>query len=315
MLALDAVGLNSVACDLCGGNRTRPVVIRPDGLRAVECLECGLCYLNARPSPDRIQSLYDGEYFSKNRQGIEGSQCYGYNDYLGEANKKLLAKAAESRLLLASPYVDVPGQNCLEIGCATGEFCELIADKAANVVGIDLAGEAIATAIRRYPRINFRQGDLSVLGEHEQFDAIFAFEVIEHIESPAAFLHELAVHLKPGGRLVMTTPHYNCGKRVGADRWSGFQSSLEHLYFFNSESLSRYAEKVGLVPIISLTGCGDGIQPALKTDSKAPLRNALRRLGVLNLIRRYRPVGLPAETETYSEQDDLHNLFMVLAKV
>jgi SAM-dependent methyltransferase len=227
----------------------------------------------------------------------------------------LLAKAAESRLLLASPYVDVRGQSCLEIGCATGEFCELIADKAANVVGIDLAGEAIATAIRRYPCINFRQGDLSVLGEHEQFDAIFAFEVIEHIESPAAFLQELAVHLKPGGRLVMTTPNYNCGKRVGVDRWSGFQSSLEHLYFFNSKSLGRYAEKVGLVPIVSLTGCGDGIQPALKADSKAPLRNALRRLGVLNLIRRYRPVGLPAESEAYSAQDDLHNLFMVLGKV
>jgi SAM-dependent methyltransferase len=211
--------------------------------------------------------------------------------------------------------MDVRGQSCLEIGCATGEFCELIADEAANVVGIDLAAEAIASAIHRYPRIDFRQGNLSALGEHEQFDAIFGFEVIEHIESPAAFLHELAVHLKPGGRLVMTTPNYNCGKRVGAHRWSGFQSSLEHLYFFNSQSLSRYAKKVGLVPIVSLTGCGDGIQPASKTDYKAPLRNALRRLGILNLVRRYRPVGLATDTEAYSEQDDLHNLFMVLAKV
>lgn len=315
MLALDDGELNSVPCDLCGGNRTRPVVIRPDGLRAVECLECGLCYLHARPTPDLIQSLYNGEYFSKNRQSTDGSQCYGYYDYLGEANKKLLVKAAQSRMRLASPYVDVLGQSCLEIGCATGEFCELIAEKAANVVGVDLAGEAIASAIRRYPRVNFRQGNLSALEEHEQFDAIFAFEVIEHIESPAAFLRELAAHLKPDGRLVMTTPNYNCGKRVGVHRWSGFQSSLEHLYFFNSESLGHYAEMVGLIPIVSLTGCGDGIQPATKTDSKAPLRNALRRLGILNLVRRYRPVGLPTDTEVYSEQDDLHNLFMVLAKV
>ena len=315
MLALDARGLNSVACDLCGDNGTRQVVIRPDGLRAVECLKCGLCYVNPRPAPELIQSLYDGEYFNKKRQSPEGSHRYGYDGYLGEANKKLLMKAAESRLRLASPYVDVQGQSCLEIGCAAGEFCELIADKAANVVGIDLAAEAIASAIRRYPLINFRQGNLSALGEHELFDTIFAFEVIEHIDSPAAFLRELAVHLKPGGRLVMTTPNYNCGKRVGAHRWSGFQSSLEHLYFFNSQSLRRYAEKVGLVPIVSLTGCGDGIQAAAKTDSKAPLRNALRRLGLLNLLRRYRPVGLPTDQELYSEQDDLHNLFMVLAKV
>jgi 2-polyprenyl-3-methyl-5-hydroxy-6-metoxy-1,4-benzoquinol methylase len=312
---LAARELESVACDLCGGIRSRPVVIRPDGLGAVECLECGLCYLNARPNPDLIQSMYTGEYFSKNLQSSEGSTHYGYNDYLGEANQKLLMKAAEFRLRLASPYVDVLRRDCLEIGCATGEFCQLIADKAANVVGVDLAPEAITSAIRRYPQINFRQGDLSALGEHEQFDAIFAFEVIEHIESPTAFLHELAIHLNPGGRLVITTPNYNCGKRVGVHRWSGFQSSLEHLYFFNSQSLRRYAEKVGLLPIVSLTGCGDGIQSPAKTDSKAPLRNALRRLGVLNVVRRYRPAGLSTEKETYSEQDDLHNLFMVLGKV
>jgi len=312
---LAARKLDSVVCDLCGGNRSRPVVIRPDALGVVECLECGLCYLNARANPDLIQSMYSEEYFSKNGQSAEGSPSYGYNDYFGEANQKLLMKAAESRLRLASPYVDVARRSCLEIGCATGEFCERIADKAANVVGIDLAPEAIATAMRRYPHINFRHGDLSALGKQEQFDAIFAFEVIEHIESPAAFLRELADHLKPGGRLVITTPNYNCGKRVGVDRWSGFQSSLEHLYFFNSQSLSRYAAKVGLVPIVSLTGCGDGIQAAPKTDSKAPLRNALRRLGVLNLVRRYRPLGLQTDTEVYSEQDDLHNLFMVLAKV
>jgi 2-polyprenyl-3-methyl-5-hydroxy-6-metoxy-1,4-benzoquinol methylase len=244
----------------------------------------------------------------------EEARRYGYNDYLGEANKKLLAKAAECKLRLASAYVDVVGQSCLEIGCATGEFCELVANKAANVIGIDLAAEAIASATRRYPRINFRQGNLSALGEQEQFDTIFAFELIEHVESPTAFLRELAVHLRPGGRLVITTPNYNCGKRVGPHRWSGFQSSLEHLYFFNSESLRHYASKVGLIPIVSLTGCGDGIQSAARTDSKAPLRNALRRLGVLNLVRRYRPVAYPMDTEPYSEQDDRHNLFMVLAK-
>jgi 2-polyprenyl-3-methyl-5-hydroxy-6-metoxy-1,4-benzoquinol methylase len=315
MLALDVGRLNSVACDLCGGNRTRPVVIRPDGLSVEECFECGLCYLNPRPASDLIQNLYDGDYFSKNGQSTEGSYRYGYNDYLGEANKRLLAKAADSRLRLASPYLNILGKSCLEIGCATGEFCELIADKARNVVGIDLSGEAIATATGRYPRINFRQGNLSALREHDQFDAIFGFEVIEHIESPAAFLRELADHLKPGGRLVITTPNYNCGKRVGAQRWSGFQSSLEHLYFFNSESLSRYAKNVGLVPIVSLTGCGDGIHTASKTDYKTPLRSALRRLGVLNLIRRFRPVGLSTDTDSYSDQDDLHNLFMVLAKV
>ncbi len=40
----------------------------------------------------------------------------------------------------------------------------------------------------------------------EPFDVVLALDVIEHVEDDAAFVQELADHLGPGGRLLVTVP-------------------------------------------------------------------------------------------------------------
>jgi 2-polyprenyl-3-methyl-5-hydroxy-6-metoxy-1,4-benzoquinol methylase len=47
----------------------------------------------------------------------------------------------------------------------------------------------------------------SVVSEHGQFDAVFAIEIIEHLENPFRFVRECARLLKPGGLLFLTTPN------------------------------------------------------------------------------------------------------------
>src|SRR6266705_2555478 len=175
-----ASDLEFVTCDLCGGAKAKTVVRRPDGLSAVECLDCGLCFLNHRPGKNAISKLYDGEYFSKAKRNGSANR-YGFGDYLGDFNQVLLRQAAEARLRLCSRYVEVPNKECLEVGSATGEFCEELNSNGARVVGLDLAAEAVTQARLRYPLIDFREGDLSAVPAEESWDLIFAFEVIEHV--------------------------------------------------------------------------------------------------------------------------------------
>jgi 2-polyprenyl-3-methyl-5-hydroxy-6-metoxy-1,4-benzoquinol methylase len=313
-MSLKISQLEPVACDLCGGTRAKPVVTRPDGLHAVECLQCGLCYLNPRPSSEHIQGLYDSDYFSKQNGNVDSTN-YGFDDYLSEPNQLLLKQTAAARLRLSSPYMVIDGKDCLEIGCATGEFCDLLQKRGAKVVGLDLADTAIAHGRARYPQIDFRCGDMSAVRNEELFDAIFAFEVVEHFESPIWFFAHAVSHLKPGGKLIVTTPNYNCGKRVGFNRWSGFQSSFEHLYFMSSQSINSYASKVGLATEVTLSGCGDGVEPSPRTDLRGVIRKELQALGILNLVRNYRPqLNRPTPDPIYLQQDDQHNLFMVLVK-
>jgi len=40
-----------------------------------------------------------------------------------------------------------------------------------------------------------------------EFDAVLCFETVEHMPEPAAFVKELARVVKPGGRLLLTTPN------------------------------------------------------------------------------------------------------------
>jgi len=83
----------------------------------------------------------------------------------------------------------------LDVGCAAGWFQKMAAARGyTNVIGVDLVGPAdIVGDIMAWR-------DLGLTAH--SFDAIFAFEVIEHGDFSLSF-HEL---LKPDGRLFLTTP-------------------------------------------------------------------------------------------------------------
>src|SRR4051794_5596688 len=48
--------------------------------------------------------------------------------------------------------------------------------------------------------------DAEDLGDGEPFDSIVAGEVLEHLVNPGRFLSGCLARLKPGGRLVLSTP-------------------------------------------------------------------------------------------------------------
>ncbi|NMM48844.1 class I SAM-dependent methyltransferase [Marinigracilibium pacificum] len=117
------------------------------------------------------------------------------------------------RRLLKAYYAAIPfvSGNLLEVGCGEGRGVELLAPKAENYTAVDKIGEVIERLSAKYPDVKFVQSFIPPFDgwESNQFDTIVTFQVIEHIKDDGLFLKELYRLLKPGGKLLVTTPNIN----------------------------------------------------------------------------------------------------------
>ena len=101
------------------------------------------------------------------------------------------------------------GAEVLDAACGVGYGSAHLAEVASRVVGLDRSNEAIAEARREYarPNVEFVEGDLLALPfDAHSFDAVCAFEAIEHLEDQRGFLREAARVLRPGGTFLASTP-------------------------------------------------------------------------------------------------------------
>jgi 2-polyprenyl-3-methyl-5-hydroxy-6-metoxy-1,4-benzoquinol methylase len=106
------------------------------------------------------------------------------------------------------------GGELLDIGCASGYYSVAFAKAGGRATGIDISQASIALARRRAEResvgerCEFLQGDMRSLPIREgDYDAVAMIEVLEHVREQKEALEHAVRALRPGGVLVLTTPH------------------------------------------------------------------------------------------------------------
>lgn len=102
------------------------------------------------------------------------------------------------------------GERVLDVGCGEGWFATELARAGVEVVGIDVAEEPLRRARSREPGLDVRLVDADGMWplEDASFDAVWAGETIEHVLDTAAWLSEARRVLRPGGRLLLSTPDH-----------------------------------------------------------------------------------------------------------
>jgi 2-polyprenyl-3-methyl-5-hydroxy-6-metoxy-1,4-benzoquinol methylase len=98
----------------------------------------------------------------------------------------------------------------LDVGCGNGWAAKYFLGKGKKVVSMDISIKNPLKVLKENPVENHAAvvADAYHLPfRKNSFDAIIASEILEHVYDPKLFLVKLIEALKPGGRLIITTPY------------------------------------------------------------------------------------------------------------
>jgi len=100
--------------------------------------------------------------------------------------------------------------DILDVGCAQGTLALLLAERGHRVCAMDIRQPFLDYAALRRERgdVRFICGNALNATPDQRVDLVFANQIIEHLVYPAQLINRLASWLKPGGRLVVTTPNW-----------------------------------------------------------------------------------------------------------
>jgi 2-polyprenyl-3-methyl-5-hydroxy-6-metoxy-1,4-benzoquinol methylase len=147
----------------------------------------------------------------------------------------------------------VIGDAVLDVGCADGRLLGyLTKPEDLRYVGIDAGGREIAAAKTRFPEREFYAlfvTENTDLPFRAGFDCIVMSAFIEHVDNPSGVLTRLKRELKPGGRVIITTPTcaaqpvLRFGSRLGIFSKEAFG---EHKSHFGKDELVKVLADAGL---------------------------------------------------------------------
>jgi len=204
----------------------------------VRCRQCDHCYLNPRPAPADLGTIYPADYYAYVDEEERGGGLVAILRRRWEGGKTQLFRE----------QVGEGRRRILDVGCGSGRFLSILRDfgsPAWELEGVDFDEGALARCEARGFRVHRgRVEDLS--GDVERFDAVVMLQLIEHVEDPAKICERVFELLAPGGCFIIETPN------LGGLDYALFRGQVwghyhfpRHWNLFSSAALRRMLEERG----------------------------------------------------------------------
>jgi SAM-dependent methyltransferase len=135
----------------------------------------------------------------------------------------------------------------LEVGCGTGFVLQMLCKTFPKwrIYATEAQPEGIGFARQRVPAdVSFFQMDACNIPFRDEFDAIGAFDVIEHIPDDVAAIAQIFSALKPGGHFVLSVPQHMF-------LWSKYDEAGCHFRRYSAAEIESKLKVAGFSIVVS----------------------------------------------------------------
>jgi SAM-dependent methyltransferase len=220
---------------------------------------------------------------------VDGIRCYapelalGSEDYPAEVYDRLCGLEekhfwfrARNRIILREfrrHLGRLHRPRVLEIGCGTGYVLRGLASEGSyELTGAEANIAGLRHARIRLPSVEFVQIDARDLPYESAFDAVGAFDVIEHITEDGRVLAGIHRALRPGGVLVVTVPQHQW-------LWSWADEQARHKRRYGRQELAGKVRAAGF-EMLRATSFVTALLPALYVSRFARRRERSAPSGI-----------------------------------
>jgi SAM-dependent methyltransferase len=196
------------------------------------------------------------------------------------------------------------GTRVLDVASGPGYVAAGAAARGAQAIGVDFAANMVAEARRRFPEIDFREGDAENLAfDAGSFDAVTCGFGLLHIADPDKAIAEACRVLRPGGRCAFTV-------WMGPDRHDFFAIVLKAIEDHGNMQVSlppappifRFSDPVECRNAMTRAGFVDAVVSELALRWRAPSVEAILDFVHRSTVR----TALVFERQTPEALDRIH---------
>jgi len=195
---------------------------------------CNKC--TARFTQDVPEERHIGAYYRSSAYISHSNTSKGFINKLYHSVRSV---TLQSKRKLVETYAGKG--NLLDVGAGTGAFASVMQKNGWNVTGLEPDATARANAKKDFDIELLTGQDIFGL-EHNYFDVITLWHVLEHIHQVHIYLDLMFALLKKDGILIVAVPNYTShDAKVYKEKWAAYDVP-RHLYHFSPASMQQLLE-------------------------------------------------------------------------
>lgn len=239
--------MKNIECKVCNSKNAKQLSLNPryGNYVLMKCNDCGLKFILS----DKYDILNNDLYWDS-----VNIKIYSKLEVLEEFNRK--HKKYLEKIIKQGPQ----NERLLDVGSGNGIFLNNARKYNFDIAGIEPSEIAVELCKEQF-NIEAYNGYLELDSDlPKNYGVLSAWDVIEHVTEPKAFIEICHAHLTQGGILLLETPDESCLIRKiiniidKISKFFGFNPSSKiyypsHRYYFTHKSMSHLLTNAGFTNI------------------------------------------------------------------